>query len=272
MRSTAHPLTILALDTTSEFGGVALRGDQIVSERVLHSPDGFAHILFQAISELLRTAGVEREEIDIFAAASGPGSFTGVRIGLAAVKGLAAAEGKRAYGISTLRALCCFATGDDRAAILDARRGEVFAGIYNRNLHAVVPEMVGPLPPWLASLSASVDEFVIFAGSPFASALQGHRCTEAPRNLANAVGLCAARHSGRPLLGTLLRSMPTTCGAPMPSCWRAVKFRTSGTFQRFLLVLRLCVRCAKCPILRPKSTYLRYTWSVCSTKLRSRVS
>jgi tRNA threonylcarbamoyladenosine biosynthesis protein TsaB len=195
-------LTILALDTTSEFGSVALRrGDQIVAERILHSADGFAHVLFQAISELLRTAYIALEEIDIFAAASGPGSFTGVRVGLAAVKGLAAAEGKRAYGISTLRALCCFATGDNRAAILDARRGEVFAGIYNRNLHAVVPEMVGPLPSWLARLSASVDEFVIFAGSPFAGALQGHRCTEAPRNLAGAVGLCAARDAQDGLSG-----------------------------------------------------------------------
>jgi tRNA threonylcarbamoyladenosine biosynthesis protein TsaB len=195
-------LTILALDTTSEFGSVALRrDDQVIAERILHSPDGFAHVLFQAISELLRTAGIGLEEVDIFAAASGPGSFTGVRVGLAAVKGLAAAEGKRAYGISTLRALCSFATGENRAAILDARRGEVFAGIYDSTLHAVVPESVGPLPSWLARLSASVDEFAIFAGSPFASALQGRRCTEAPRNLAAAVALCAARDAQDGLSG-----------------------------------------------------------------------
>jgi tRNA threonylcarbamoyladenosine biosynthesis protein TsaB len=195
-------LTILALDTTSEFGSVALRrGDQVIAERILHSPDGFAHVLFQAISELLGAAGIGLEEVDIFAAASGPGSFTGVRVGLAAVKGLAAAKGKRAYGISTLRALSSFATGENRAAILDARRGEVFAGIYDGTLHAVVPESVGPLPSWLAHLSASVDEFVIFAGSPFASALQGHRCTEAQRNLAAAVALCAARDAQDGLSG-----------------------------------------------------------------------
>jgi tRNA threonylcarbamoyladenosine biosynthesis protein TsaB len=187
-------LTILALDTTSEFGSLALRrDDEIVAERVLHSADGFAHVLFQAIAELLRASAIGLKEIDIFAAASGPGSFTGVRVALAAVKGLAEVEGKRAYGISTLRALSSFATGQTRAAILDARRGEVFAGIYDQDSHALVPEMVGPLPHWLAHLLVPVDEFVIFAGSPFTSALQGLHCTEASGSLAGAIALCAAR-------------------------------------------------------------------------------
>lgn len=187
-------MTILALDTTSEFGSLALRrDDEIVADRVLHSADGFAHLLFQGIAELLHASGVELSEIDIFAAASGPGSFTGVRVGLAAVKGLAEVEGKRAYGVSTLRALSSFATGQIRAAILDARRGEVFAGIFDQNLHSVTPEMVGPLPIWLSHLPAHVDEFVIFAGSPFAMALQGLHCTEASRSLAGAIALCAER-------------------------------------------------------------------------------
>jgi len=195
-------LTILAIDTTSEFGSLALSRDgQIVAERVLHSPDGFAHVLFQAISELLRTASIPLEDIDIFAAASGPGSFTGVRVGLAAVKGLAEAEGKRAYGISTLRALSCLGSGNTRAAILDARRGEVFAGIYGRDSHEIAPEMVGPLPKWLAHLPAPVDEFVIFAGSPFASALQGLPCTELSRSLASAIALCAARDAAEGIPG-----------------------------------------------------------------------
>jgi tRNA threonylcarbamoyladenosine biosynthesis protein TsaB len=186
-------LTILALDTTSEFGSLALRrDDEIVSERILHSADGFAHILFQAIAELLHASSVELGEIGIFAAASGPGSFTGVRVGLAAVKGLAEVEGKRAYGISTLRALSSLGRGKVRAAILDARRGEVFAGIYGQDLRAIAPEMVGPLPNWLAHLPVPVDEFVIFAGSPFAAALPGLHCTEAPRSLAAAIALCAA--------------------------------------------------------------------------------
>ena len=77
----------------------------------------------------------------------------------------------------------------------------MFAGIYDGTLHAIVPETVGPLPSWLTRLSASVDEFVIFAGSPFAGALQGRLCTEAPRNLAAAVALCAARDAQGGLSG-----------------------------------------------------------------------
>jgi tRNA threonylcarbamoyladenosine biosynthesis protein TsaB len=186
-------VTILALDTTAEFGSIALRqDDETVAERVLHSPDGFAHVLFQAIAEVLDGAHIRLEKIDIFAAASGPGSFTGVRVGLAAVKGLAEAGVKRAYGISTLRALSSFGTTKHRAAIIDARRGEVFAGVYDANQHSVTPESVGPLPAWLAHLPGSVEEFVIFAGSPFANVLPGLQCTETSRSLAAAIALCAA--------------------------------------------------------------------------------
>jgi tRNA threonylcarbamoyladenosine biosynthesis protein TsaB len=195
-------LTTLALDTTSEFGSLALQREEVVlAERVLHSADGFAHVLFQAVAELLQEAGIALEAIDIFAAASGPGSFTGVRVGLAAVKGLAEAGGKRAYGISTLRALSYFGTAKTRCAVLDARRGEVFAGIYDSNLRAAAPEIVGPLPSWLAHLPVPVDEFVVFAGSPFATALQGQRYVEAPRSLAVAIAVCAARDANHGVRG-----------------------------------------------------------------------
>jgi tRNA threonylcarbamoyladenosine biosynthesis protein TsaB len=176
-------LTTLALDTTSEFGSLALQREEVVlAERVLHSADGFAHVLFQAVAALLQEAGIALEAIDIFAAASGPGSFTGVRVGLAAVKGLAEAGGKR-------------------CAVLDARRGEVFAGIYDSNLRAAAPEIVGPLPSWLAHLPVPVDEFVVFAGSPFATALQGQRYVEAPRSLAVAIAVCAARDANHGVRG-----------------------------------------------------------------------
>jgi tRNA threonylcarbamoyladenosine biosynthesis protein TsaB len=195
-------VTILALDTTSEFGSLALRRDnQTIAERVLHSPDGFAHVLFQAIAELLRSCAIPLGQIDAFAAGSGPGSFTGVRVGLAAVKGLAEAEGKRAFGISNLRALSSFGTGAHRAAILDARRGEVFAGIYDADLNPIAQEIVAPLPAWLEHLPARVDEFLIYAGSPFASALNGLHHTEAARSLAAAIALCAARDASAGIPG-----------------------------------------------------------------------
>jgi tRNA threonylcarbamoyladenosine biosynthesis protein TsaB len=190
-------LTILALDTTSEFGSLALHcNGRNVAERALHSPDGFAHVIFQAIQELLGEAGKSLDQIDCFAAASGPGSFTGVRVGLSGAKGLAEAMGKPAVGVSNLRAMSSFGNLAYRAVVLDARRGEVFAGIYNAQLEIVVPEAVLKFSTWLETLRSPFYEFIWMSGAPFRSALDGTRFAEmpfveVPRNLATAVARCA---------------------------------------------------------------------------------
>ncbi|MFL6353515.1 MAG: tRNA (adenosine(37)-N6)-threonylcarbamoyltransferase complex dimerization subunit type 1 TsaB [Bryobacteraceae bacterium] len=190
-------MTILALDTTSEFGSLALRGNgETVAEVALHSPDGFAHVVFQAIEELLSDARISLDQVDCFAAASGPGSFTGVRVGLSAVKGLAEAMGKPAVGVSNLRAMSSFGNLAQRAVVLDARRGEVFAAIYNAQLQIVVPEAVLTFSAWLENLDVPVYEFIWMSGAPFRAALDGTRfaempSTEAPHNLAVAVARCA---------------------------------------------------------------------------------
>ena len=102
---------ILSLDTTSEFGSIALTGrDRVVEEFPIHSPDGFGHVLYGEIERLLRRHEVAIGEIECFAAAAGPGSFTGVRVGLTAAKGLAEAAGKRVVGAGTR------ASADARAA------------------------------------------------------------------------------------------------------------------------------------------------------------
>ena len=156
-------MTILALDTTSQHGSLALRRDgATLAELALHSGDGYGHLLFQALTDLLRNGGVQLSEIDCFAAASGPGSFTGVRVGLAAVKGLAAALGKLVAGISNLRALA--ALGNLTPAI-DARRCEVYTAVYDAELRLLSPETIEP-------------------GVPIAQPLS---------NLAAAVALCAER-------------------------------------------------------------------------------
>ena len=85
----------------------------------LHAPDGFAHVIYGYVEEILRRNRVKLAEVDCFAAASGPGSFTGVRVGLACIKGLAEAMGRPAVGVSNLQAigrlsarLHCAAGGD----------------------------------------------------------------------------------------------------------------------------------------------------------------
>jgi len=180
---------ILALDTTSEFGSVALRrGQQTVAEIQLHSPDGFAHIIFQAIEDILAKSDMRLEEIDCFASASGPGSFTGVRVGLAAVKGLAEALGKPAVGISNLRALSLFGSAALRAVVLDARRGDVYGAVYDAATRLVFPEVVSPWAAWLAAAPKDA-ELIGFAGGPCETA--GVPFTAAPHCLAAAVARCA---------------------------------------------------------------------------------
>jgi tRNA threonylcarbamoyladenosine biosynthesis protein TsaB len=62
---------------------------EVVGEVALHSPSGFGHVLFDEIGRFLSSCGVQLREIDCFASAAGPGSFTGLRVGLSCVKGLA---------------------------------------------------------------------------------------------------------------------------------------------------------------------------------------
>ena len=160
-------MLILALDTTAHFGSVALLEDaSVVEEVLLHSPEGFGPVLFGQIEALLRRHGVRVSEVGLFAAAAGPGSFTGVRIGLTAVKGLAEACGRPVVGVSNLMALAECGSGVFRAVLLDARRGEIYGAVYDAELNVVQPEVVMGFPEWLAGLPDGV-EFVSTDLGPF---------------------------------------------------------------------------------------------------------
>lgn len=186
---------VLAIDTTGEFGSLALaRNGEVVVEHVIHSPDGFGHILFERIAQLLGVAGIGLNDVALFAAAAGPGSFTGVRVGLAAAKGLAEAMGTPAAGISNLRALADLGEGASRAVILDARRGEVFAAVYSADGAARSSECVMKFPEWLAALGEPPDEFVFLDEAPFGFALDASRFAGVPR-----------RSAGRALAGAVAR-------------------------------------------------------------------
>jgi len=179
---------ILAVDTTHEHGSLALlRGDQLLEEVALHAPTGFAHVLYRHLAELLDRHGVKPGDIDCFAAASGPGSFTGVRVGLSCIKGLAEAVGKPAVGISNLQAIATFGTGGLRAATLDARRGEIYGAVYSADCRLVSTETVAPLDKWLAALPPGDLEFL----SPDDLPIPNLR--RVPRELAAAVARLAAR-------------------------------------------------------------------------------
>jgi tRNA threonylcarbamoyladenosine biosynthesis protein TsaB len=188
---------ILAVDTTHEFGSLALaRGAELLEELPLHAPTGFAHVLYQHLAALLHDHGLQVADIDRFAAASGPGSFTGARIGLACVKGLAEALGKPAVAVSNLQALSAFGSAPLRAVVLDARRGEIYGAVYDDAARIVSPEVVAKFPEWLSTLHAGDVEFIsqesaflqpMLAGTSFETA----RVTIAPRSLAGAIARLA---------------------------------------------------------------------------------
>jgi len=189
---------VLAIDTTSQFGSLALAcGANILAEWPLEAPTGFAHVLFAHLERLLTECGVRLPAIDCFAAASGPGSFTGVRVGLACVKGLAEALGKPAAGISNLQALACFGTAPLRATVIDARRGEVYGALYDDAAQLVMPEVVAGFSTWAGSLPEQGIEFVSSDFAPFREALAHTGLAAvpvrtAPRALAGAVARLAA--------------------------------------------------------------------------------
>ena len=166
---------VLALDTTAELGSIALYDGQVLDEITMHSPEGFGHILFDRIRSLLDRAGVRVSDIDCFASASGPGSFTGVRVGLTAAKGLAEASGKPVVAVSNLMALAWFGSGPLRATVLDARRGEIYGALYGPDLEAIQPERVMKFPVWLDGLPDGDVEFISTNFAPFQAAIEASR-------------------------------------------------------------------------------------------------
>lgn len=189
---------ILALDTTHEHGSLALaRGAQVLEEVAIHAPSGFGHVLYGCLSELVARHGWTVADIDRFAAASGPGSFTGVRVGLACIKGLAEAVRKPAVAVSNLEAIAWFGKGPLRAALLDARRGEVYAAVYDGEGRIVVPETVGKLEVFLGLLPKSEVVFVSSDFTAFHDSLPPAPRVAAPRALAGAIAQIASEREAR---------------------------------------------------------------------------
>lgn len=124
---------VLGIETATLGGSVAItRGDELLGSITGDPQTSHSNTLLSDINEVLSQARVSLEEIDLFAAASGPGSFTGLRIGIATVKGLAVTLRRPAIGVPTLRAIA-LAGGPSKAtvALLPAGRGEVFAQLFS---------------------------------------------------------------------------------------------------------------------------------------------
>lgn len=120
---------ILAIETATRAGSVAVaKGGSILSSQAGDDTVSHSSNLIELIDQVLKDATAKLSEIDLFAAAVGPGSFTGLRIGLATVKALANCSERAVVGVSTLAAIAHASGSDgDVVSLLPAGRGEVFA-------------------------------------------------------------------------------------------------------------------------------------------------
>jgi tRNA threonylcarbamoyladenosine biosynthesis protein TsaB len=126
-------MKVLGIDTSTSCGSVGLIDDEsVISEYLLNIPVTHAERLLSTIELVLKEAHMAIEDLDGWAVSLGPGSFTGLRIGVSAIKGLALATGKPVSGVSTLDALAypIASTPYLICPILNARKGEVYAAFY----------------------------------------------------------------------------------------------------------------------------------------------
>jgi len=129
-------MLVLALDTTTRGGSVAVvTDDRVLVERSGDATRSHAERLPAEIVSALGDASVSVDDIDAFAVASGPGSFTGLRVGIATIQGLALATSRGVVAVSALEALAHLASadrgvGDLIAVWMDAYRHEVFSALY----------------------------------------------------------------------------------------------------------------------------------------------
>jgi tRNA threonylcarbamoyladenosine biosynthesis protein TsaB len=139
-------LLILSLDTATDVATacVAADGEPVAESAVRGRSTSAQHVLVQ-VAELLDRAGVEAGALDLIVAGRGPGTFTGLRIGLATARALGFALGVPVRGVGTLDAL--LADGRAQVACVDARRGEVFAAGAGVEPTALAPEALAARLP-----------------------------------------------------------------------------------------------------------------------------
>lgn len=203
---------VLALDTTTRDGSVALvKDDEVVVTRPGEAGVSHAERIPHDLQQLLAEGGLALAQVDLFAVATGPGAFTGLRIGLAAVQGLALSLDRPAVGIPTLDALAWDMLerepqSSTAGAWIDASRGEVFAAAYTRSANAwpldTLAAATAALPDatiatWRSSVPPGAVVALADASPTSASAIVlragGWRPVTAAASLAAVVGRLAVR-------------------------------------------------------------------------------
>jgi tRNA threonylcarbamoyladenosine biosynthesis protein TsaB len=160
-------MKVLGINTSTVFGSVGLVDNgRVLGEYSLNLPITHSERLMASIDRILSDTKVPLDEIELFSVALGPGSFTGLRIGVSTVKGLAFGTGRPVVGISTLEALAYGVgnAGGEICPILDARKQEVYTARFQAasagRLKRLTPDLV--ISP--KDLAKQIDGPVIFVG------------------------------------------------------------------------------------------------------------
>ncbi len=126
-------MKLLAVETATMLGGIAIMdGTTLVAESRINVRVTHSERLMKEIDHALSLAGMKIGDIDVFGISAGPGSFTGLRVGLSTVKGLVYATGKKFVSVPTLEAFAWNVPFSDRMVcpMLDARRKEVYSAVF----------------------------------------------------------------------------------------------------------------------------------------------
>ena len=126
-------MKILALDSTAEVCTAALcDGTELIAEMTINTGNTHSQTLLPVVEQILKISEISLDEVEAFACSTGPGSFTGVRIGAATVKGIAYGKGKPCVSISTLEALAYNLRGFEGilCPVMNARRGQVYNALF----------------------------------------------------------------------------------------------------------------------------------------------
>ena len=157
---------ILALDTSSSLGSVALaRGGSILGARAFEADHGHSQRLLPAIEAVFSDAGHGVGDVDLFAIVVGPGSFTGLRVSLACVRGLAGAKPCFGALATDVAAWAARGLGSRILAVTDLFHGEVFASAHDEEGALISNRESGDLAAVLAALSEFVRAPAVATGS-----------------------------------------------------------------------------------------------------------
>ena len=170
---------ILALDTATNSGGIALsRNAEVIGQVMLKTPLRYSEEVLSGVEFLLRTLRLKRSQLGCFAVAAGPGSFTGLRIGLATVKAFAQGLDRPAVGLSTLESLA-FRFRWTRSRIvpmIDARRQQIYGAAYRTDsetgIRLEVEEQVAPPAEFLRRVPPGDHLFVGDGAQQFRTTIQ----------------------------------------------------------------------------------------------------